>query len=59
MKHVELKPNFRIFKEDFIYLFVWERERTRERAEGEGDVDAGSPLSREPEEELDPRTLRS
>ena len=44
-----------VFK-DFIYLF--ERERAHKRGSGaEGEAD--SPLSREPDAGLDPRTLGS
>ena len=56
------KADFFFFK-DFIYLFQRKRERKYEgerattskgRTEGEGEAD--SPLSREPNVELDPRT---
>ena len=47
-----------IFKKDFMYLF--ERERAQEKAqaggEAEGEGEADSPLSREPDAELNPRT---
>ena len=36
-------------------LFIWERDRVCTEGEGEAD----SPLSREPNMGLDPRTLRS
>ena len=39
-----------IFFKDFIYLF------DRERAQAEREGEAGSPLSREPDVELNPRT---
>ena len=45
---------------DFIYLFESERAHEhRGGAEGEGEGEAGSPLSREPDAGLDPRTLGS
>ena len=43
-------------KIDFIYLF--EREHKQE-AGAEGEEEAGSPLNKEPDSRLDPRTLRS
>ena len=49
---------FYIFKRDFIYLFDRERESTsRGEQQAEGRIEAGSPLSREPDAGLDPRTL--
>ena len=51
---------FLFFFLDFINLFVRERERASTAggaAEGEGE--AGSPLSKEPNARLDPRTLES
>ena len=50
--------SFKFFKKDFIYVYDRERALTsRGLAEGEGE--AGSPLSREPDVGLDPRTLGS
>ena len=47
-------------KISFIYLTVREREREREQAGGaagaEREGEASSPLSREPNTELDPKT---
>ena len=40
-------------------LFIWEREHAGAEAEAEGEGEADSPLSREPNAGLDPRTLRS
>ena len=49
------------FFKDFIYLF--DRERVQERAQAgetaEGEGEAGILLSKEPDVELDPRTLKS
>ena len=44
-----------------FYLFDTEKETAREgtQAEGVGEGEAGSPLSREPNVGLDPRTLGS
>ena len=55
------KANNAFFK-DFIYLVETKREQTHKgkregRAEGEGEAD--SPLSKEPDAGLNPRTLRS
>jgi len=50
------------FKKDFIYLFARERERRpKGTKQGERQVEgeAGSPLSREPNAELDSGTLES
>lgn len=49
------------FLKDLLYLFDREREHAQVRgaAEGEGEGEAGSPLSREPNVGLDPRTLGS
>ena len=47
-----------IFKKDFIYLFE-EREKTRVGGTAKREGKAGSPLSREPNAGLDPKTLRS
>ena len=50
---------------DFIYLFETERERERAHTRGgewggaEGEGEADSPLSREADVGLDPRTLGS
>ena len=54
--------NFQIFKKDF-HLFLREKERSKERAGAgggaEAEGEAQSPLSREPDVGLDPRTLGS
>ena len=50
-------PTFFFFKVLFIYLTQREPKQRERQAEGEGE--AGSPLSREPEVGLDPRTLGS
>ena len=50
--HISL---FRFFFKDFTYLF--DRAQAGEEAEGEGEAD--SPLNRESDAGLDPRTLRS
>ena len=51
------------FFKDFIYLFDRERERERAHKQAErqakGEGEEGSPLSREPDVGLDPRTLGS
>ena len=49
-----------IFLKDFIYLFDRERERSQVGREAgrEREEEAGSPLSREPNAGLNPRTLR-
>ena len=36
-----------------------EKAQVEEETEGEGEGEAGSPMSREPDAGLDPRTLRS
>ena len=41
-----------------LYLFIWQIEREREWAKAEGVGEAGSPLNREPDVGLDPKTLR-
>ena len=46
------------FKKDFMYLFDRERERDQVGRQAERE-EAGSPLSRQPDVGLDPRTLRS
>jgi len=43
----------------FLRFYLLERERERARTEGRAEGEAGSPLSREPDVGLDPRTLRS
>jgi len=45
---------------DFIYLFVREKERVNKHRQGEwqAEAEAGSPLSKEPDAGLDPRTPR-
>ena len=47
-------------KKDFIYLFNTDRkgERTQVGGAAEGEGEADSPLSKEPDVGLDPRTLR-
>ena len=45
------------FLKDFKLLFIGEREGERTSTEGEGEAD--SPLSRELDMGLDPKTLRS
>ena len=49
---------FFFFKILFIYLTERQRETVREetQAEGVGEGEAGFPLSREPDEGLDPRS---
>ena len=46
-------------KKDFIYLFDREKPQVDREAGREREREAGSPLSREPDAGLDPRTLRS
>ena len=46
-----------LFLKDFIYLF--DRQRSQVGREAEREEEAGSPLSREPNAGLDPRTLGS
>ena len=49
-----------LFFKDFIDLFVTERERAHKQGEWQAEgEEAGSPLSREPDEGLDLRTLGS
>ena len=51
-----------LFFQDFVYLFEKECVREREHKHGggaEGEEEAGSPLSKEPDVGLDPRTLGS
>ena len=47
------------FFKDFIYLFDRERGEHKQGAGAKGEGEARSPLSREPDMGLDPRTLRS
>ena len=47
------------FFKDFIYLFDREKSQVDGEAGREREREAGSPLSREPDAGLDPRTLRS
>jgi len=57
-----LLPNlFFFFFKDFIYLFDRERHTAREgtQAAGVGEGEAGFLRSREPDAELNPRTLGS
>ena len=51
-----LSLSFSLFQ-DFIYLFDTQREHKQEEQQGEGE--AGSPLSRDPNEGLDSRTPNS
>ena len=49
-----------LFFKDFIYLFERQHEREREheqRGQGKGEGEADSLLNREPDVDLDPRTL--
>ena len=55
IKILDLCPLFIFFK-DFIYLS--DREHKQEQ-QAEGEEEAGSPLSREPDVGIDPRTLGS
>ena len=64
----ELRGSFKIhqqwcFFKDFIYLFIRQTEiisrQTGRQRDREREKEAGSPLSREPDAGLDPRTLRS
>ena len=48
-----------IFLKDFIYLFVRYREHKQAEWQAEAEREAGSLLSKEPDEGLDPRTLGS
>ena len=48
-----------LFFKDFIYLFDRERSQVGREAGREREREAGSPLSREPDVGLNPRTLRS
>ena len=48
-----------LFFKDFIDLFVTERERAHKQGEWQAEGEAGSLLSREPDEGLDLRTLGS
>jgi len=58
LKNTKTLIFFHIFKRFFIYSFEREREHKQGvGAEGEGEADAL--LSREPDVELDPRTLGS
>ena len=43
----------------FIYLFIYLFDRQRSQVGRESEREAGSPLSREPDAGLDPRTLGS
>ena len=56
----EYGPHFFFFK-DFIYLPEIERESTHKQAERQAEAarEAGFPPSKEPDVELDPRTLES
>ena len=44
---------------ELIYLFIYLSERERKYKQAEAEGEAGSPLSKEPDVGLDPRTLRS
>jgi len=48
---------FIYFFKDFLYLFDREREYKQAERQAEGEGEAGSPLSREPNAGLNPRTL--
>ena len=43
----------------FTYLFEMEEEREHKQGEKQAEGEAGSPLSREPDAGLDPRTVGS
>ena len=45
-------------KKKIVFIYLREREH-EQRREAEGEGEAGSPLSREPDRGLQPRTLRS
>jgi len=49
----------KIFLKDFIYLSGRDWERACKPGEQQAGGEAGSPLSREPDDGLDPRTLGS
>jgi len=52
-----INPVTLFYFKDFIYLCVREREREHKQGERQAEGEADSPLSREPDEGLDPRTL--
>ena len=52
----ELSSKFLIFKKKFIYLFERERAQAGGAAEEEGEGEGDSPLSKDPDAGLDPRT---
>ena len=43
----------------FFFIYLTERDHKQAERQAEGEGEAGSPLSREPDSGLDPRTLRS
>ena len=47
------------FKKKISFIYLTEREGERERNHRQREREADSPLSREPNVALDPRTLRS
>ena len=47
---------FNLFKKIFKRFYLFERERSPEGVGAEGEREADSPLSREPNMRLDPRT---
>ena len=51
-------PNHYLFKIFLGFMYLSERERTQ-RGEWQREGEADSPLSREPDAELNPRTLGS
>jgi len=61
--HINITIIFKIFYKDLICLFDTKREcqraQVRGRAKGEAEGEAGSPMSREPDTGLHPRTPRS
>lgn len=61
-REVPQEGTFFFFFKDFMYLLDTERERSdhkKAERQAEREEEAGSPLSREPDAGLDPRTLRS
>ena len=51
--------SFFSFFKIFTYLFDTERQRAQAGVTAEGEAEVGSPLSKEPDVGLRPRTLRS
>ena len=58
IQEIIAKSKLNFFK-DFIYLSERERDRAQAGGEAEAEGEAGSPLSKEPDAGLDPRTLGS